>query len=104
MSTGNDELDAFHDRQQQVKYHLMEVQSFAFGETPIMLDQLVTVAKKDLKKIAKKEEKINAQKSEQVVQIKQVNEKNTFLQSEMQRLTDGNEEMVNEIDAIEKKI
>lgn len=28
-----------------------------------MLDRLITIAKKDLKKIQKKEEKINAQKS-----------------------------------------
>ena len=25
MNTGNDDLDAYYERQQQVKYHLMEV-------------------------------------------------------------------------------
>jgi hypothetical protein len=38
----------------------MEVQNFTKGETPLMLDRLITVAKKDLKKINKKEEKMNA--------------------------------------------
>lgn len=31
-----------------------------------MLDRLITIAKKDLKKISKREEKMNAQKSEQI--------------------------------------
>ena len=104
MNTGNDELDAYYERQQQVKYHLMEVQNFAWGETPLMLDRLVTVAKKDLKKIDKKEERINAQKSEQLDEIKRVNTESARLQTELNRLNHGNQQMIEEIDGIEKKI
>ena len=60
MDTGNDEIDAYYERQQQVKYHLKEVQNFVYGDAPLMLDRLITMAKKDLKKITKKEEKMNA--------------------------------------------
>ena len=39
---------------------MKEVQNFVYGDAPIMLDRLVTMAKKDLKKITKKEDKMNS--------------------------------------------
>ena len=69
---------------------MKEVQNFVHGDTPLMLDQLVTVAKKDLKKISKKEDKINSQKSQELLVVKEVSSRREYLKSELMRLTTSN--------------
>ena len=69
-----------------------------------MLDRLVTMAKKDLKKITKKEDKMNSQKIQEISEVKEVSSRREYLQSELTRLTEGNQEMILELDVVEKKI
>ena len=69
-----------------------------------MLDRLVTMAKKDLKKITKKEDKMNSQKIQEISVVKEVSSRREYLQSELTRLTQGNQEMILELDVVEKKI
>ena len=69
-----------------------------------MLDRLVTMAKKDHKKITKKEDKMNSQKIQEISVVKEVSSRREYLQSELTRLTQGNQEMILELDVVEKQI
>ena len=51
--------------------HLGTIEEFTMGDVPVMLDQLVETAKKDLKKIKKKETKLNTSNQQHIEIIQQ---------------------------------
>ena len=52
-------MDEFYERRNQVLKHLKEVEEFTTGPTPVLVDQLVEITRKELKRIKKKEQKLN---------------------------------------------
>lgn len=71
---------------------------------PIMLDQVVETAKKDLKKIKKKEQKLNTSNQQHIQIIQQTQERRNQLVAELKTLAISNQENMIKVDSIEQKL
>jgi len=67
------------------------VKKFTYGNTPIMVDQLIEGMNKDLKRISKREQKLNTSNEEQISQIQVYNSQKTKVVDELKRLATSNQ-------------
>lgn len=67
------------------------MKKFTYGNTPIMVDQLIEGMNKDLKRISKREQKLNTSNEEQISQIQVYNSQKTKVVDELKRLATSNQ-------------
>lgn len=73
-----------------MKHHLAQIQEFTHGHTPLMLDLLVEMCKKDLKRIAKREQRLNQANLESIESFKSAMSKRQELVKELKATAQNN--------------
>jgi phage-related tail protein len=104
QSGGIDQLDDFYGRREQVMKHLEIVSEFTIGETPELLDQLIEMTKKDLKKIKKKEQKLNTSNDELISVISKTQQSRINLISDLKSLSISNQSLLEQVDEVEESL